>query len=331
MIIMKLFNKDIPSDNRILKYKIKNEATRLVGIIFRYLILISMGYVILYPLMYMITSAIRQDVSYYDPSTIWITNKVTWSNIVKTIDLFEYFNGLKNTLLYEIIASFIQLFVCSIIAYGLARFNFKLKKPLMFILIVSIMIPVQMTILPTFVNYSHLDVLGIFGLLDKATGVDIRLNVLGTPLVFYLPAMFGVGLRSGIIIYIFIQFFKGFPYELEEASWIDGCGPWKTYFRIVVPSSTVVFFTNAVFSTIWHWNDYYLAGMYINAPEKATLAVLLRDMPQRVYNLSNNIGLMEKTPILMSACLLYVLPMLIIYLFIQRKFVKSIDRVGITG
>lgn len=330
---MKLLKKYDTPKNQIRKYRVKKRSLDISAMLFRHLILISIGYIILYPLMYMITTSIRQPSSYFDPSIVWITEKVTLDNFKNAISLINYWGALKNTVVYEIIASFIQLLVCAVIAYGLARFEFKEKKLLNVILILTILLPVQMTILPTFTNYAHMDILGILGVFNKLTGVDLRVNVLDTPLVFYLPAMFGVGLRSGIIIFIYIQFFKSFPYELEEASWLDGCGPWRTFFSIIIPSSTVVIFTNVVFSTIWHWNDYYLAGMYIKDIEKLTLGVQIANAESKIFAGTSGTGAtsLGKAPTLMAACLLFVLPMLIIYLIIQKKFVKSIDRVGITG
>lgn len=296
-------------------------------------ILVAIGYVIVYPLMYMLSSSFRTGDSYYDPTITWVTEKVTLENYKTADQLISYWNSLKNTVIYELIAAVIQLFVCSVVAYGLARFEFKEKKLLIGLLFLTIIIPVQMTMLPTYENYSHLDVAGILGLFNRLTGIDLRVNVLDTPLVFYLPSIFGVGLRSGIVIFIYMQFFKSFPNELEEAAWLDGCGPWKTFFSIVLPSSSVVIFTNLIFSVIWFWNDYFLAGMYLKSRENFTLAVSLSKIIDALPSVG--IGWKSSTPeagsIVMAACTLFVAPVLIMYVFLQRKFVKSIDRVGITG
>lgn len=296
-------------------------------------ILVAIGYVIVYPLMYMLSSSFRTGDSYYDPTITWVTEKVTLENYKTADQLISYWNSLKNTVIYELIAAVIQLFVCSVVAYGLARFEFKEKKLLIGLLFLTIIIPVQMTMLPTYENYSHLDVAGILGLFNRLTGIDLRVNVLDTALVFYLPSIFGVGLRSGIVIFIYMQFFKSFPNELEEAAWLDGCGPWKTFFSIVLPSSSVVIFTNLIFSVIWFWNDYFLAGMYLKSRENFTLAVSLSKIIDALPSVG--IGWKSSTPeagsIVMAACTLFVAPVLIMYVFLQRKFVKSIDRVGITG
>lgn len=315
------------------KYNNVKKASKIVVSILRFLILVSIGYVIIYPLMYMITTSFRTGPSYYDPTITWITTKVSSETYSIVISATRYWKSLWNTISYELIAAVIQLLSCAITAYGFARFEFKEKKFLLAILFLTILLPVQVTILPTYVNYSHLDVLGIFGKIAEMTGVDIRPNILNTPLVFYLPAVFGVGLRSGIIIYIYIQFFKGLPKELEEAAWIDGSGPVRTFFKIAIPSSSVVIFTNLIFSIIWHWNDYFLAAMYLKDRSHFTLAVQLGQIVNTLeearfhWNASSPITV----SLIMAACVLFVLPMLIMYVILQKKFVKSIDNVGITG
>ncbi len=314
-------------------YKRVQKLGKIVISVLRTLILISIGYVIIYPLMYMITTAFRTGPSYYDPTITWITTKVTAENFSIAANAMNYFKSLFNTFTYEIIASLLQLVTCAIAAYGFARFEFKEKKFLMGVLFVTILLPIQVTILPTYVNYSHMDILGILGKIYEWTGTDLRPNILNTPFVFYLPAVFGVGLRSGIVIFIYIQFFKGLPRELEEAAWIDGSGPVRTFIKIAIPSSTVVIFTNLIFSVIWHWNDYFLASMYLKDREHFTLAVQLGQITNTLeearfhWNASSPIT----ASLVMASCVLFVLPMLIMYIILQKQFVKSIDNVGITG
>lgn len=314
-------------------YKIKNYIYSFAYKIFRFVLLISIGYVIIYPLLYMIFTSFRSSDSYFDPTITWVTTKVTLDGYSFANSAIYYFRSLFNTVFYEIIAAFIQLASCAVIAYGFSRFEFKEKKVMIAILFLTIVLPFQATMLPTYVNYSHLDIFGILGAINKLTGVDLRLNLLNTPFVFYLPAFFGVGLRSGIIIYIYMQFFKGLPRELEEAAWIDGCGPFKTFIRIIIPSSVVVIFTNMIFSIIWHWNDFFRAAMYLKDREHFTLAQSLAEVNNSLEQLRNifNTSIASVTTVIMASCVLYVLPVLIMYIIVQRRFVKSIDRVGITG
>lgn len=308
--------------------KISSKIGKALYYVFRLALLVSIGYIIIYPMLFIITSSVKPVSAYYDTSVIWIPKTVTSDFFKLSYEVLDYSNSLKSTLLYEMVSAGIEILSCSLVAYGLARFEFKGKRILNFILLLTILVPSQMTIIPMMMQFSKFDVLGIFGALAKITGIDIRPNLLGTVGTFYLPSLFAVGLRSGIIIYIYIQFFKGLPKELEEAAWIDGAGLARTFLSIALPSSGVVFVTNTIFALIWHWNDYYLAVMYLS--EKFPLAVRIFDF-SNLLTLKGIWGGYEASSAKSAACLLFIAPMLVFYLIMQRKFVKSIDRVGITG
>ena len=319
-----------PSKDILRKKKALNRTGSLVWSIIRLLILLAIGYIIIYPLFYMIGTSIRSRRSYYDSARVWIPSSFDIGfNYSKAIEFTNYFDGFKNTIILEIIAGLIEVATCAIVAYGFARFKFKLKPLFTAGLFLTILVPEIMIIIPRVVNYSNLDFLGILGGISKLTGVDLRPNIIGSPLAFYLPSMFAMGLRSGILIYIYIQFFKGLPYELEEAAWVDGAGPVRTFVSIALPSSSVVFTTVTVFSIIWHWNDTFLAAMYVdkNFPLSANLNRINATMVGAGYYPNSP----ETSFILMAACFLFILPPLIFYMIMQRKFIESIDRVGITG
>ena len=310
------------------KHKILKHASSVAYSVFRLALLIAIGYIVIYPVIYMISSSVKTTAAFADPSVIYIPKHITFEYYSLALEAIDYKDSIISTVKYEIVSAVIEILICSFIAYGLARFDFKGKKFLNFVLLLTILVPVQMIIVPIMTNYSQLDVIGILGLLNRFTGIDLRPNILGTVWTFYLPSIFGVGLRSGILIYIYIQFFSGLPKELEEAAWIDGAGLFRTFFSIAVPSSSVVYTTVTLFALIWHWNDYYLAVMYLS--DKFPLAV-------RIYDIDNLItavniwGGGSAVAIKSAACFMFIAPMLVIYLFMQRKFVQSIDRVGITG
>lgn len=316
------------------RYKMARKGGDILFSLMRYVILIAIGYIVLYPLFYMISSAIRTRDSFYDPTVVWITSEVTLENFQLAAHIMDYGKSFMNTLIYEIVSAMIQIFSCSLVAYGLARFEFKEKKILTFFMFLLILVPSQMMMLPIVTTYTKLDFLGILSLINNWTGIDLRVNILNSVWTYYLPALFGVGIRAGIIIYIYLQFFKGLPKELEEASWIDGAGPLKTYLRIALPSSGVVIMTVTVFSVIWHWNDYYLASLYLYA-DSWPLAVKLSEITsiESIGTLRISFGpqFPESIAIVLAGCLLFIVPVLIMYMILQKNFVKSIDRVGITG
>lgn len=311
-------------------------AKRMLGKIlvniFRYVFFLSLSYVVLYPFIYIVVNALKSFSDTYDVTVTWVPKTISFENIKNAFEVFDIPNTAMRTLIYEIVAALIQFCSCAVAAYGLARFKLRGKRIMMALMILNILVPTMMIITPSYVNFSHMDFLGILGLISNLIGHDIRPNLIGTPLVFYLPALLGVGLNGGLFIYIFTQFFKGLPKELEEAAWIDGAGAWKTFLRIVIPSSGAAIVTVLLFSIVWYWNDYYLAQMYMNEP---TFSVALNNFS--VYTVTEVLGLdvdmatMLNVPIILSGCLLFVLPMIVFYLFMQKKFMASIATSGIVG
>ena len=294
--------------------------------------LIAVGYIVIYPMLYMIVSSLQSKYAFLNSSRIWIPSDLSIKENYKTAVLcLDYTTSLLSTLKNEIAAGLIQVVSCAVAAYGFARFEFRGKRIKLALLFLTIIVPDMMLLIPRMINYSHLDFLGILALANKITGVDLRPNILGSAVTFWLPALFGVGLKSGILIYIYIQFFKGLPRELEEAAWVDGSGPVRTFISIALPSSGVVIVTVTLFSLIWHWNDFLLSGMYLT--ENYPLAYMLNNLETAMQNKGYYFvpTQPESMAFAMAACVLFVTPMLLVYIFLQRWFIESIDRIGITG
>lgn len=316
------------SSNELKNYKRLELSRKILFSVFRYVLLLSIGYLVMYPLIYMISSAFKSPEDFMNPSVVWMTKNPTIQNIKDAFKVLNFATSLKNTISLELISAVIEIFSCAVAAYGLARFDFPTKKITMAALMMTIIIPPTMTIIPMVTNFSNLDFLGIISLINRVFDTNIKINILDTALTFYLPSIFGVGLRSGIMIFIYIQFFKGLPKELEEAASIDGASALTTFFRIALPSSRVVILTVSVFAIIWHWNDYFLAVMYTS--QNYPLAVAVANMIVNITSsISSNTDII--TAVTMSGCLIFISPVLIIYMFVQKGFIKSIDRIGITG
>lgn len=310
------------------KRKVKGLKSVLYSI-FRLIILLAVSYIIIYPLLYMLSSALKTASAFQDPGVLWIPKVLTSANFKNAIEAMNFKNALFSTLRLEVVSAVIETAACAVTAYGLARFNFPGKKLITVMLVFLIVVPSQMLVIPMTVNFSQLDFFGILKALGTVTGRELRPNILDTSWCFYLPSLFSVGLRSGILIYIYHQFFLGLPKELEEAAWIDGSAPPRTFLCIALPSSTVAVITVFVLSLVWHWNDYYLAVMYTS--ENFPLAVSLASLPQKLSLLGIWPGNILNTTGVMAGCVMFVTPILLFYLILQRKFIKSIDRVGITG
>lgn len=318
--------------SRINKTKTAKYAEKIVVDIFKYALLCAIGYVVIFPMLSAIVTAIKDEKAFFDLSLYWLPKYISFDSFKVAFDAMDYGQAFLRTLSLNMVSACIEIVMCAVVAYGFARFDFKLKKLFYFLLIMTIVIPTQIYIVSMILNFKSMDVLGILGLFNKLTGIDIRPNILNTNLTFYLPSLFAMGLRSGILIYIYIQFFSGLPKELEEAASIDGAGPFKTFYSIAIPSSSVVIVTVSVFSIVWHWNDYYLSQMYMTG--NYPLAVKLSAI-EETLKLNNRFMGAASTSLIdaskMAGCVLFILPVLIFYLIIQNKFVKSIDRVGITG
>ena len=300
----------------------KKRASNVAVNIVRYFFLMALSYVVLYQLFFMISYSVRPRLDLYNPSVVWIPTSITFEHFQNAFEQLEYLKtGLVSLWLMEV-SALIEVMMCAVIAYGFARFEFREKNIVFFLVLVTIIVPVQLLIIPMYINYSHFDILGIAKFfIDTFNLPDFRPNLLNTGLTFWLPSLFGVGVRSGLFIFIYRKFFEGLPRELEEAAYVDGAGPLRTFVSVILPSSGVVFLTVTIFSTIWHWNESYLTSMYnqLNPP----LAVQLENIQSTFQHES------RQGP--MAACLLFIAPMLIMYAILQRKFVQSIDRVGIVG
>lgn len=312
----------------------KKGKSSVSGVIFsiaRYLFLLAFAYILLYPLIFMITSSIKSPTDFYDPTVEWVPKNPSFSNFKLAIEAMDFGVSLKNTFIYEMIAAVLEIVSCAVAAYGLARFDFKGKKLLNGLMILTILVPTAMIIIPSYINYRYLDFAGILNLIGKALGKELRINILNTPFVMWLPSIFAVGLKGGLFIYIYKQFFQGLPKEFEEAAYIDGAGPVRTFVSVIVPSSTVSIVTVAMFAVVWHWNDYYLASMYLS--DNMPLSVQLARIEGLISStLSGDAALkISLGPTITAACLLTVIPLIIFYVILQRRFIASIASSGIVG
>lgn len=310
------------------KHKAQNKVKDVLVTIFRLIFLISVGYIIIYPLFAMIAYTIMPHSDILDPSVIWITRAPTFDNIKIAWLSLDYMKGFTQTVLVGVVSALIEVFTCAVAAYGFARFEFKGRGLLFGLVLLTAIVPVQVLSIPLYLNFRYMDFFGLTKLIGGIFGnPEFVIDVTNTPLTFYLPSLFGVGLRAGIFIFIYRQFFIGLPKELEEASWIDGAGPIKTFLRVIIPSSGVVFTTVTIFSIIWHWNEYYLSVLYFQ--NDFPLSVALAGIGSVLE--SQGFAFDSAASPTSAACLLYILPVLIMFIFMQKKFIQSVDRVGIVG
>jgi multiple sugar transport system permease protein len=291
--------------------------------LFRFIILVGLGFVILYPLIYMISCAFRERGDMSDPTVMWIPRHYTLDIIRETIDAMDYWDTLKNTVLLNIGCSLVQVVSCAITGYGFARFKFRGKKLLFGVVIMMILVPTQVISLSLYTQFRYFGIKGLFSV-----------NLIDSRLTMYLPAMTANGIRAGLMILIFRQFFKGLPRELEDAAYIDGCGPFMTFVRVMAPNAVPAFLTVFLFSVVWYWNDYYVSNTFFTAPKTVALMLTNLDsqLKMKLFNdPSVQISLREQIVWKEAGCLLSIAPVLLMYVFLQKHFTEGIERSGIVG
>lgn len=308
-------------------------ASRILVTILRHVFMIGVSYVVLYPMLYMASNAFKPVEQFYDPSIVWLPKSLTLENFQLVAMVIDIAEVLKNTLIIEILPALLSAAVCMMVGYGLARFDFRGKKLVMAGLILTIIVPQQTIATSLYSSYRYFDFLGILGALHKVIPAVDSINLIGTPWVTILPAVLGVGLKSGIFIFIYMQFFNGLPKELQEAAAIDGCGPMGTFLRIIVPTAKNISIAVLLLSVVWNWNDYYTPSMFIRT--KDTIATAMANFQDNLENLHNmGVGVTNiqtaQTQI-QAACLIAVVPLVILYIILQKRFSEGIENSGLTG
>ncbi|MGB4659936.1 MAG: carbohydrate ABC transporter permease [Mobilitalea sp.] len=285
-----------------------------------YGLLICIGFVYLYPLLYMISKSFMNLEDLLDTSINWIPSSFYLKNYIEAASSMDYISTFFQSVIVAGAPTLINVVICSLVGYGFARFNFKGKKILMALLIFSYIIPPQITMMPTYVLYS-----------------DMKLT--GTLWAFLLPALTGQGLNAPIFILIFYQFFKQVPKVLIEAAQIDGAGYFRSFLKISIPSAIPAIITVLLFSIVWYWNESYLTQLYVSGVfvqgNWTTLIVQLKgfdaNYSQALVNTVEGVSSSNNESIRMAATMLSIAPVLLMYFILQRYFVESIDRTGITG
>ena len=315
--------------NSLNAYHAKRVGVRICVSIVRFVFVSCVCYLFLFPLLYLLIASIQTPESLKDPSVVWIPRELTAQNFARAAEMLDFGRSFALTAAIAVFGTLATLFSCAMAGYALARFEF-LEKRLAFALIL-IIIPPQTTSMSVFLNFRFFDPLGIISAFEPLTDID-SLNLIGSPVSIILPAVFASGIRSGLSIFIFRQFFLGQPKELEEAAKIDGCGVFGTYARIMLPLATPAIITVAVFSFVWYWNDSFFSSLFFTddlKPLAAQIALLrntfLADSGNVLFSAQ------ESKAILAAAGLLSIAAPLFVYLIIQKQFSESVERTGIVG
>lgn len=283
-----------------------------------YIILTAFALLYLEPVLYMLSMSFKSATDITDATAKWIPHNPSLENMnfaFKAMSVAPSFvqgrtvweGLLKSNLFVAILTTFlpaiIQVYACAIAGYAFARLQFPCKNLLFVFLLLSYIIPPQTVFMPL-------------------TWIFRGMGVINTPWAFSLPAVFGAGLKGSLFIIIYMQFFKKLPAQLEEAAYIDGASTYKVFFSVMLPLAKPAKVTVFLFSMVWHWNETYLTSLFYTRIGTLATALNAIEIPESTYSV--NIMAVK-----MAAALIFVLPMLVIYLFTQRQFTESIERTGI--
>lgn len=297
---------------------------RIVFTLFTVVFLAIVSFVFLYPFLYMVITSLKSPEDLFNSTCNWVPRSLYQANYSRAWKLMAVPRHFIISLLITLIGVATQCICCSFIGYGFARFQFPGKKLLFVFVILAIIIPTQTILLPQYLMFAS------FGWT-------------GTYLPMIVPQFFGYGLRGGLFVFLFRQFFLNMPKSLEEAARLDGCGCFRTFFRVSLPTLQSSIVVCSVLSLVWHWNEYYEPTMYLYDSTMWPLPSMLPRVytlyQQQFGNVTNVHN--ELTPELfrqqmvtegtvMAATFLVILPVLIAYMFLQRAFMQGVERSGLT-
>jgi len=296
----------------------------------RAVLMVGLCFVILYPILKKISNAVKAREDLLSPIVLWIPQNFSLDNLKYAIEVMEYWETLFNTVGLSLLTTVLTLISSSLAGYGFARLRFKGSNLLFACVILTILVPPTTIFIPLYFNLKDFTLMGLIPLL---TGKPV--NLLNTYWPFILTSITGNSFKAGLFIFIFRQFFRGIPRELEEAAYVDGASVTKTFTSIMLPNAIPAIITVGLFSFVWQWNDSFYTTTYLTSAK--VMAIQLASLP---YNLSVKLTPQlpagEGDPFYLSmvqdtGILLAMLPLIILYIFTQRYFVESIERTGIVG
>lgn len=313
------------SGGYLLRKRIKEYGISVI----RFILLFGMCFMILQPILNKISVSFMTEEDLYNPIVISIPEHFTTANYQLAAEIMNYKQGLINSMIISLTIATLQIFVCTLVGYGFARFKFPLKKFWFACVILVILIPPQLISNSLHLHFKFFDILGIF---KAITGEAINLR--GSVIPYYLMSAGCMGLKNGLYIYMIRQFFRNIPGDLEEAAYVDGCGTLKTFFRIMLPEAKPIITSCFLFAFVWQWTDgfyskLFLGGKTLVSTSLSRIVDSLGAYIQKLLGVKTTISIAYSNCILATGTLMIIVPLIILYLFAQRQFVESISSTGI--
>ena len=280
-----------------------------------YFLLISIGFVFLYPLLYMVVTSLMSTEDLINPTVAWVPTRVDFSNFKMVWSVMDYPSSLVTSVIFSLVCAVMQTISCALMGYALARLRVPFKMLWMALLILIFIIPSDVITIPRYILLNELE-------------------LIGSPLVMILPAALGQGLKSSIFVLIFMQAFNTVPKSYDEAAQLDGAGRLKVFFVVALPMAIPSIILCLLFSLVWYWNETAQVALLIGG-DFHTLPLQL-DAFNALFNSSFSTSFGDTANRLneryqFAATLLTIAPLVIFYLIMQKQFVKGIESSGITG
>ncbi|MEI7025426.1 carbohydrate ABC transporter permease [Paenibacillus sp. y28] len=317
--VIRKFKGDLLSRNglrrnsvRAARWIVGREADKgLIFKLFLYLILIDTAFIYMKPILYMISTMVKDGASLLDPAVVWVPRTLYWGHLLEAFRLLKYPSGLLISTIVSVSVACLQVIACAVAGFAFARLDFPFKRFWLVCLLFAFVMPPQVTILPSILMF-------------KEAGW------INTYLPLIVPAVFGHGLKGALFVIIFRQFFSTLPKELEEAARIDGANVFRIFLRVMLPVSTPAIIVVFLFSFVWSWNDFYYPSMYMFGAKEVPLSISLSKLAAALTAEEAQAGpSIFAEPIKMAASFLIILPPLIVYSFTQRWFVEGVERTGL--
>lgn len=327
-----------------------NFIKNVVFKIFRTVLLIGIAFVIVYPYISNVLKSVMTVDDFRDATVILLSKAPTFNQYWAIITENSYIKAFFTTLFVSLSVAFIQTLVCALVAYGLAKFKFKGNTIVFGLVIATLMIPQaaiknammaffkQITMVETTLN----PVSFVLDIIQDWTGVfENGVGFSNSLIPLFVISLCGLGFKNGLFIFMLRQFFKGVPDELEESAFVDGSSTVRTFFSIIIPISIPMLVTVFIFAFSWQWTDNFYTGINgVFFDEKSTMVFMnsINKMPKSISDALQALGseagsitTQYGAAISGTASILIALPLIIMYVFLQRRIVEGVERSGIVG
>ncbi len=316
---------------------LQDTAAHIGVVILRTVLLVGFSYIILYPVILMFSKAFMAQQDVFDNSVLWIPRHFTLDNVTVAATTMQYGKSLLNSVMFALLSTLLQMLPCLMAGYAFARYDFKGSGILFAVVVLTILVPPQQFMTPLYLHLSQFDIFGLIKSLNNGQA----LNLTATYIPYFLMSLTGFGLRNGLFIFMFRQSFRGIPRETEEAAMVDGAGPFRIFWQIMLPSSVTILVTVMLFSFVWQYNDTYYSSLLLPNVRTLPQAYELFDSAITGWNGDLSVTNMLSQYVLddpkvlsllrNSAIILILAPLLAVYAVAQRYFIQSIERSGLVG